>query len=234
MQDRMLNAMRGKIIVSCQPVVGGAMDSTSIIVRMALAAADGGAGGLRVEGIESTRALRGATQLPIIGIVKRDLVDSPVRITPLLEDVDELVEAGADIVAYDATQRTRPFSTEDIVKRIRAKGALAMADCARLDDGRQALAEGAHLLGTTLSGYAFDVTHDDDSPDLSLIRQFAGLGSFVIAEGRFNTPSAAAEAIHHGADAVVAGSAITRIEHITSWYSDAIREAVHHQTARSK
>jgi putative N-acetylmannosamine-6-phosphate epimerase len=217
--------MVGKLIVSCQPVVAGPMDSTAIVISLGLAAEVGGAGGLRIESIASVRSLRKVTTLPIIGITKRTLPDSKVRITPLLEDVEGLVEAGADIIAYDATQRQRPVPTQKIIERIRECGALAMADCARFEDGQQALAEGAHILGTTLSGYAYDAVSADTPPDLNLIREFAMMDVFVIAEGRIRTPIEAAEAINCGAQSVVVGSAITRVEHITSWFSDAIEEA---------
>lgn len=223
--DNRLISMRGKLIVSCQPVVGGPMDNSAIVTGLALAAECGGAAGLRIAGADSVRNLRRMTTLPIIGITKRDLPNSPVRITPLLDDVDALVAAGADIIAYDATLRSRPIPTETIAQRIRELGALAMADCACVEDGRRALSEGTHILGTTLSGYAYAELPENSPPDLNLVREFAALDAFVIAEGRIRTPDEAAEAISHGADSVVVGSAITRVEHITSWFADAVEAA---------
>ena len=178
-----------------------------------------------VESAASVRGIRKEASLPIIGITKRTIPGTEVRITPLLEDIDDLVEAGADIIAYDATQRPRPVATDQIVERIRTAGAIAMADCARVEDGRQALAEGAHILGTTLSGYAYEILPDRAPPDLDLVSEFAKMDTFVIAEGRIRAPGEAAAAIRHGADSVVVGSAITRIEHITSWFSDGIEDA---------
>ncbi|VTN12070.1 Putative N-acetylmannosamine-6-phosphate 2-epimerase 2 [Raoultella terrigena] len=61
---------------------------------MALAAERAGAVALRIEGVENLRATRAAVTIPIIGILKRDLTDSAVRITPFLEDVDALALAG--------------------------------------------------------------------------------------------------------------------------------------------
>jgi N-acylglucosamine-6-phosphate 2-epimerase len=223
--EKLLMRLKNRIIVSCQPIVDGPMDSTAIITAMGLAAECGHAAGLRVEGIESIKSVAAASSLPIIGIVKRTLADSPVVITPLIEDVDGLTDAGASIIAYDATQRDRPVPTAAIVRRIQDAGLLAMADCACVDDGKQALSEGAHILGTTLAGYAYDLLPDDAPPDLNLIQEFAAMDTFVIAEGRFRTPDEAAEAIKIGADAVVVGSAITRVENITTWFSDAIAEA---------
>lgn len=223
--EELLARLKSRIIVSCQPVIGGPMDSTAIITAMALAADSGHAAGLRIQGIDSVRSVAAASSLPIIGIVKRSLTDSPVVITPLIEDVDGLADAGASIIAYDATQRDRPIPTAAIVRRIQDAGLLAMADCACVEDGEQALSEGAHILGTTLAGYAYNRLPDNSPPDLNLIQNFAAMDSFVIAEGRFHTPGEAAEAIKIGADAVVVGSAITRVENITTWFSDAIAEA---------
>lgn len=224
-QETLLGMLSNRVIVSCQPVVGGPMDSTAIVTAVALAAQNGGAAGLRIESVESVRSVASASALPVIGIVKRVLKDSPVIITPLIEDVDGLADAGASIIAYDATQRDRPVPTADIVRRINELGLLAMADCASLDDGRQALDEGAQILGTTLSGYAYDLLPEQAPPDLDLVQELAALDAYVIAEGRFRTPDEAGEAINYGANSVVVGSAITRIENVTGWFSDAIEDA---------
>ena len=220
-----LSMLRGRVIVSCQPIVDGPMDNVAIVTAMGLAAEYGGAAGLRIDSIESVRSVAAACTLPIIGIVKRVLSHSPVTITTSLDDVTALCEAGASIIAYDATQRERPVPTADIARQITELGLLAMADCANIEDGRQALDEGAQILGTTLSGYACEVLPEQTPPDLKLVHEFAVMDTFVISEGRVRTPDEAAEAIRNGADSVVVGSAITRIENITAWFSDAIEGA---------
>lgn len=222
--EYILAKLKNNVVVSCQPVAGGPMDTTPIITSLGLAAECGGAAGLRIEGVESVRSLAKVCSLPIIGIVKHDLDDSPVRITPLIEDIDALADAGATIIAYDATQRDRPVTTATLVERIHSHGVLAMADCARVDDGRQAVAEGAQILGTTLSGYAYELASEDEQPDLDLLTEFAKLDAYIIAEGRLKTPDDAAKAIRLGADSVVVGSAITRVEYITSWFADAVSD----------
>ena len=40
----------------------------------------------------------------------------------------------------------------------------------------------------------------------------------IVAEGRYNTPKLAAEAIKRGAHAVVVGTAINRVEEITNFF----------------
>lgn len=218
-----LERLRGGLVASCQPVDDGPMDRPDIVAAMAMAAVAGGAVGLRIEGVDNLRVVRPLVEVPIIGIVKTDLPGSPVRITVTVEDALALADAGADIVAYDATPRPRPNSREDVLAAILGTGRLAMADCATLDDGRAALAAGAAVLGTTLSGYTADTEGLNEGPDFALIAAFKALGaSFVMAEGRFNSPELAARATVAGADAVTVGSALTRLEHVTGWFAAAV------------
>ena len=192
MRGRAMNALqrlKGGLIASCQPVDDGPMDRPDIVAAMAKAAVAGGAAGLRIEGIENLRAVRAVVDVPIIGIVKSDLRDSPVRITVTVEDVLALANAGADVIAYDATSRPRPSTREDVLAAISSSGRTAMADCATLEDGRVALAGGAAILGSTLSGYTAETEGLHDGPDFELIGAFRSLGAdFVMAEGRIITP----------------------------------------------
>lgn len=217
-----LQRLKGGLIVSCQPVDHGPMSRPDIVSAMAQAAVAGGACGLRIEGIENLRAARPSLDVPIIGIVKEDRSASPVRITPRIAQVEALAEAGADVIAYDGTPRARHDARADIVAAIRACGRLAMADCATPADGRAARDEGAVILGTTLSGYTTETAGQGEAPDLDLVRAFRGLGGFVMAEGRYNTPALAAQALSAGADAVTVGSALTRLELMTAAFRDAL------------
>lgn len=201
------------------------MDCTDIIVAMACAAVNGGADGLRVEGADNVRAVRAAVSVPIIGIVKRDLPDTPVRITPLVSDAVDLVRAGADIVAYDGTDRPAIDARPDIITAIIGGGALAMADCSTLGDVKAAIAAGAAIVGTTLSGYTDETMTGSIAPDLDLVTAASKFDTFVMAEGRYNAPDLAQQAIRAGADCVTVGSAITRVEHITQWFASAVRGA---------
>ena len=99
---------------------------------MAQAAIAGGAVAVRIEGVENSRAVRAAIEAPIIGIVKSNNEDSPVRITVSLEDVKNLIHAGSDIVAYDATDRSRRDSRDEVLKAIIDSDVIAMADCSTL------------------------------------------------------------------------------------------------------
>lgn len=218
-----LSRIRGGLVASCQPVDDGPMDRPDIVAAMAQACVAGGAVALRIEGVDNLRATRPLVQVPIIGIVKSDLPDSPVRITVRVAEALALAEAGADIIAYDATDRPRPDSREAVLAAILGAGKIAMADSATLADGRLALAAGAGILGTTMSGYTAETQGRNAGPDFALIAAYRALGAFVMAEGRINTPDLAAAAMAAGADAVTVGSALTRLEHVTSWFADAIR-----------
>ena len=220
-----LAQLQGGLIVSCQPVPDGPMDRPEIVAAMAAAAVAGGATGVRIEGVANLRAARAAITAPIIALIKRDLTLSPVRITPFAQDVRELAQTGADVVAVDATDRRRPEPLSDLATAIQSAGALGMADCATPDDGVRARALGFAIIGTTLSGYTEATTPVGNGPDLALVHAFRALGGFVMAEGRFNTPEAVAAAIRAGADAVTVGTALTRLEIMTGWFCDAVSAA---------
>lgn len=212
--------MTGGLVVSCQPVQGGPLDHDECVVRLALAAVDGGAAGIRLEGASRVALGKARLTVPVIGIVKRDLAGFAVRITPHDRDVDALVEAGADIVAFDATTRARPVPVGDLVDRIHRASRVAMADCATLEDARHAIACGCDIVGTTLAGYTGG--HIPLQPDFALLAQFAKLDVRVMAEGRYADPTSVAQAKALGAWAVTVGTAITRIEMIVADYARAL------------
>lgn len=217
----LLHRLSAGLVVSVQPVDGGPMDDDDTVVRMARAAVDGGAAGLRIEGAARVAAVRRAVTVPIVGIVKRDLPGFSVRITPGLEDVQALLAAGADIVALDATMRDRPVPVADLLGAVHRGGALAMADASNAQDGLAALALGFEIIGTTLSGYTEASVPEE--PDLALVAVLAGAGAWVMAEGRYQTPQQVAAARAAGARAVTVGSALTRLELATAKLAAAVR-----------
>ncbi|OOF85778.1 N-acetylmannosamine-6-phosphate 2-epimerase [Rodentibacter ratti] len=211
------------LIASCQPVDDGPMDTPEIVAAMAQASVIGGAAGLRIEGVENLKATRPTVNVPIIGIVKRDLPDSPVRITPFLNDIEDLANTGADIIAVDGTLRPRPVDLESAVKKIHELGCLAMADCSNLEEGLYCQKLGFDIVGSTMSGYTGSVVPEE--PDYQLVKDLKAAGCRVMAEGRYNTPELAKTAIEIGADFVTVGSALTRLEHIVGWFADAVKSA---------
>ncbi len=211
----------GALVVSCQPVVDGPLDDDDIVVALARAAEAGGAAALRIEGVSRVRAVKAKVGIPVIGIVKNP--DEPeVYITPFTDDIDALADAGADIVAFDATQRSRKISVSELVSHGKANGLTLMADCATLEDGEAAHTLGCDIIGTTLSGYTGGPIPKE--PDLALVRAFAERSFQVMAEGRYNRPDQARQALEAGAWAVTVGTALTRLEVMTSWFCDALLE----------
>ncbi len=209
----MTNLKRG-LIVSCQAEDGSPFNSQQFISAFAKAAELGGAVGVRVRDYENVRAVKNATTLPVIGLTKGFYKSGKVLITPVIEDVSKLADSGADIVAVDATGRTRPNGMSGLEFLGLAKSRLnipVMADISRLDEALAAAEAGADFVGTTLSGYTEDSGPTDGLPDLELIKAISSrTRTPLIAEGRIWTPEQAKSAIEFGAYAVCVGTAITR------------------------
>lgn len=213
----LIKSLMGQLIVSCQARAGNPLHGPVHISALALAAEQGGAAALRIQGEDDIRAVKERCQLPVIGI--RKVFDArPVYITPTFADAAIIVEAGADIVALDATDRPRrgPDSAAELIRRIRGElGVPVMADVDSLASGRAAAVAGADLIATTLSGYTADApapTH----PDFALLEQlWAAVDVPIIAEGRFWEPGQVEDAFLLGASAVVIGTAVTNPMRIT-------------------
>ncbi|MEV6703689.1 putative N-acetylmannosamine-6-phosphate 2-epimerase [Streptomyces sp. NPDC051453] len=212
----------GRLIVSCQAPPGDPMRDTGTLVRLARAAAAGGAAGIRANEPEVVAAISAAVDLPLIGLWKDG--DTGVYITPTVRHALAVAEAGAHVVAADATARPRPDggTFADVVAAVHAAGALVMADVATLDEGVAAAAAGADFVSTTLSGYV-PGSPRQDGPDLDLVAALsAALAVPVVAEGRISTPEEAALALARGAHSVVVGTAITAPTALTSRFVTAL------------
>ncbi len=205
-----LAALRGGLIVSVQAKPGSALDDPAVIAALALGAQEGGAIGLRIQSAAHIRAVKARCNLPVVGLVKREYAGFDPYITPTLREVAEIVDAGAEIVAFDATLRDRPAGATraGIVAEIHRSSRIAMADCATYEDARAAHALGAEILATTLCGYTAE-TRGSTLPALALVARIAELGAFTICEGGVGSPEAARSALLAGAEAVVVGTALT-------------------------
>jgi N-acylglucosamine-6-phosphate 2-epimerase len=211
-----LEALRGGLIVSVQASAGSAIDDPYVLAAIAAAAEANGAVGLRVQGSENIRAARSRVAVPLIGIIKRRYDGYEPYITPTVEDALAAAEAGADIIAFDGTDRARPanVAVERIIEAIHRAGCLAMADCASASDGVRARDAGAEIVATTLCGYT-EETRGTSLPALALVRELAnttGARAFVICEGGVHHPAQVEEAFAAGAGAVVVGTAITNVD----------------------
>ena len=103
-----IESLKGKLIVSCQALPHEPLHSAFIMGRMALAAKEGGAYGIRANTKEDIAEIQTQVDLPVIGIVKRDYEDSKVYITPTMKEINELMEVKPEIIALDATGDLRP------------------------------------------------------------------------------------------------------------------------------
>lgn len=217
--------LQGGLIVSCQALPDEPLHGAAIMARMALAAQQGGAVGIRANGPDDIAAIRAAVSLPIIGIYKDG--NDGVYITPTWQHARAVAEAGAAIIALDATQRPRPGGEQfgELADAIHTElHKLVMADVSTLDEGLAAEALGADLLSTTLSGYT-PYSRQNATPDFDLVQSLAQRsGVPVIAEGRIRTPEDARRALDAGAFAVVVGGAITRPQSITNWFVAAMSQ----------
>jgi N-acylglucosamine-6-phosphate 2-epimerase len=217
--------LRGGLIVSCQALPGEPLFGAANMARMATAAEQGGAVGIRANSPADIAAIRAASSLPLIGLSKVDVSGFDVYITPTLADAIAVGEAGADIIALDATARPHPEGTlTSFIKRVKAAtGKLVLADISTDDEALAAQDAGADFVSTTMSGYTPYSSQLVD-PDLELVRRLAFVLSIpLIAEGRIATPEQARAALDAGAWAVVVGGAITRPQQITERFLKAIR-----------
>lgn len=80
----------------------------------------------------------------------------------------------------------------------------------------------ADIIGTSLSGHADETAAADPGPDPVLIRRFHVLDTFMMAEGRLNTPALLTQAMQAGADAATVGTALTRLEVMTCRFGTAV------------
>ena len=226
--NKKVECIKGKLIVSCQALPHEPLHSSFIMGRMAVAAKEGGACGIRANTKEDIAEIQSQVDLPIIGIVKRDYEDSKVYITPTMKEIEELMEVQPEIIALDATDALRPgrktlqeFFTE--VKE-RYPDQLFMADCSTVEEAVFADELGFDFIGTTMVGYTDQSRGEKiEKDDFAIIREILSRVKHpVIAEGNINTPEKVKRVIELGCYSVVVGSSITRPQLITKSFADAL------------
>lgn len=223
-----LENIKGRLIVSCQALPHEPLHSSFIMGRMAVAAKEGGAAGIRANSKEDIEEIRRVVDLPVIGIVKRDYPDSSIYITATMKEVDEVVSAGADIIALQATDNLRPEgkTLEQFFQEVRAKypDQKFMADCSTVEEAVFADELGFDFIGTTMVGYTEQSKHlKIENNDFEIIREILSKVKHpVIAEGNINTPQKARRVLDLGCYSVVVGSIITRPQLITKSFVEAI------------
>ncbi|MBD1382694.1 N-acetylmannosamine-6-phosphate 2-epimerase [Metabacillus arenae] len=225
----MLDTIKNGLVVSCQALENEPLHSSFIMGKMALAAKQGGAKAIRANSKEDIISIKKETGLPVIGIVKRDYEDSEVFITATKKEIDELIESGCEMIALDATLRTRPNGEtfENLITYIRnqAPSVSIMADISSLADAIEAERLKVDCLSSTLYGYTNETKgcklYENDFEFLKKLVELASLP--VIAEGNVLTPEMARRVLEMGAYSVVVGGAITRPQQITARFIEEIQ-----------
>ncbi len=231
-KQEILDAIHGKMIVSCQAIPGEPlyMEDDSVMYLMARAAKRAGTPAIRTSSIRDVVAIKKETGLPVIGLVKINYPGYDSYITPTMKEVDALVAAGSDVVALDCTLRKRGDGTtiNEFITQIKEKypDIILMADISNYEEGINAWKCGVDIVGTTMSGYT-DYTSKKDEPDYELMRRLAAdMDIPVIGEGKIHYPEQAVKALQTGVWSIVVGGAITRPMEIAQRFMKAIDEGV--------
>ena len=222
----MLDQIKGKLVISCQALPGEPLHSPMIMGRMALAAKNAGAAGIRAQGVEDIIEIKQVTGLPVIGIIKRNYPDSEVFITATKKEVQELLATDCEMIALDATIRPRPNGEllQDLLDQIHGANRLAMADCSTLEEAKIAEEMGFDCVSTTLAGYTSYSTQTS-GPDVELVKQLVKDCQIpVIAEGKIHTPEQLKEIMDLGVYSAVVGGAITRPQEIAQRFIAKLEE----------
>lgn len=214
--------MNKGLIVSCQALPDEPLYSSFIMGKMALAAKEGGAIGIRANTITDIKAIKAEVDLPIIGIIKQDYDNMIPYITPTMKEIDALVEENIHVIALDATiNQNENFLKEVLNKYPNQK---FMADISTIEEGLRAETLGFQFVGTTLVGYTEQSKNMNNFEVLSTLIEKCKIP--VIAEGNFDTPEKARKALEIGAYSVVVGSAITRPQLITKRFAEEVNKAL--------
>ena len=199
------------LVVSCQVPAGTPIDTPEFIAAQAETVLQAGAVGIRAQGIANVAAVSRAVSVPIIGLIKRYSDSTPIHITPEIDDVLKLEQAGATIVAIDATGRLRAngLSFPAFMEELRSKTDIPiLADIDTVDAALAAESLGCDAVATTLSGYTDAPA--PKLPNIELIQQLSTTVKIpIIAEGGFNRPEHLLQALNSGAWSVCIGTAIT-------------------------
>ncbi|PSB29782.1 N-acetylmannosamine-6-phosphate 2-epimerase [Stenomitos frigidus] len=225
----LVQRLQNGLIVSCQAPVDSPMHHPVVIAAMAQASINQGAVAIRLDTPAHVQAVSGQITAPIIGLWKQQIPEFDVYITPQFHHALAIAQAGADIIAIDATLRDRPGSEtlESLIARIQTElGKPVMADVDTLDAAIAASRAGADLIGTTLYGYTAATQHQTP-PGFDLLAQMvAAIDNPIICEGGIASPNMARQAMTLGAYAVVVGTAITGVDLQVKAYNVALQTAL--------
>ena len=210
-----ISNLKGKLVISVQAAYGEPLYEEACINGLLKSVVNGGASAVRVAGVRDVKNAKRLLDVPVVGLTKPKFLPDNwmdvVYITPTMNDIESLLNAGADVVALDATNRERNFKLQEAVTLIHSHGKFAMADISSFEEGMLCTDLGFDIISTTLSGYTTETKTDSKSPDFELLENLTKNTNVpVFLEGRVWEPYHVKRAFELNAHSVVIGSAITR------------------------